>query len=282
MSGYHAPDHRGDDSRASLNSHSRENPTTSYSSSQLPHYHQQSASPASIHQSHHYSQHAAANLSQTLDPQRSAHSRYAPPPRGQVSEVGQARPDEVFHLPENANLAIPEDVRNHFHQDEHGHVLFFTAPPVDTLSPVKPGSAVSHSAKYLAAKLRAQIVAKKKRKLPDSSPKDTEDASSFVTKRVKNEQSTSELTEEIQETQVEALNLLIKQMQNGTDRIYRNLYGAHWEEGRRYKGEILAARQAEAKQRDEDLEQSKRQRTVRRERVLTTSKGFKDDWDPRY
>ncbi len=74
------------------------------------------------------------------------------------------RPYEVFRLSEQANAQIPEEVRQLYQQDEQGNVLFFTAPPVDVLPPTKEGSALSHTARYLAERLRRKMAWREKRK----------------------------------------------------------------------------------------------------------------------
>ena len=161
-------------------------------------------------------------------------------------------------------------------------MLFFTAPPLDTLPNVKPGSAVGHTAKYLAAKLRAQIAAKEKRKaagLPEED--DALDERHVSNKKVKQEEVNPDLAEQIRSTRDEALKLWIGQMQAGTDRIYQDVYGEHWEEGKRYEGELLQAKQAETRKFHDDLEQSQRQRDEARKVSLVPTSVYKDDWDPR-
>ena len=76
------------------------------------------------------------------------------------------RPVEVFHLSDIANAAIPEDIRKQFHCDDHGRVLFFSAPPVDYIPPST--KQLGHSLKYLATKEERQIkVEERKRKLAE-------------------------------------------------------------------------------------------------------------------
>lgn len=76
------------------------------------------------------------------------------------------RPVEVFHLGDAANAAIPEDIRQQFHCDDHGRVLFFSAPPVDFVPPST--QKLGHSLKYLATKEeRQKKVEERKRKLDD-------------------------------------------------------------------------------------------------------------------
>lgn len=70
-------------------------------------------------------------------------------------------------------------------------------------------------------------------------------------------------------------------MQNGTDRIYQDLFGTHWEEGKRHEGENLAALQAEERRRQRELKLGAEKRAERMKVSMTGSGVFKDDWDPR-
>ena len=174
-------------------------------------------------------------------------------------------------------------MRDQFQQDEHGHVLFFTAPPLDTLPNVKPGSAVGHTAKYLAAKFRAQIAAKEKRKaagLPEQND-DTEKQQN-ASKRVKRDVIDPPLAEQIETTRDAAIKLWIQQMQAGTDRVFQDLYGEHWEEGKKYEEEMLKAQQDDERLRNQELEESRRVRADLRKVALVPTGVFKDDWNPRY
>lgn len=96
--------------------------------------------------------------------------------RPQQVVYNKAPPVEVFHLADAANSSIPPEIREQFHQDQHGHILFFTAPPVDAAPPVKAGAALGHSARYLAAKAKreATLAEKRKRENDGSAHKDEE------------------------------------------------------------------------------------------------------------
>ena len=247
-------------------------------SSQHSRYQQPASSIHSPQSQHHQTQHAPG-LSQ---PYNTPQNRFPPAQRPGVPEATLSRPDEVYRLPQTANLAIPESVRNQFHQDEHGHILFFTAPPLDTLQPVKPGSAVAHSAKYLADKLKEQIASKEKRKDSEDATSDGAQTQHSPAKKVKRETIEPNLASKISNTKHEALQLLIKQMQNGTDRIYQDLYGVHWEAGKEYETELMMAKQAEARRENEELEQRRRIRAEKERVSMMPPTVFKDDIDPRY
>ena len=198
------------------------------------------------------------------------------------STVTAQRAQEVYHLPENANQLIPEDIRNQFQQDAQGHVLFWTTPPIDTLPPVKPKSAVAHTAKYLADRIRAKRALREKRKAEGLSEEEEEQPQSAA-KRIKQD-SGEDLQAQINELTVKALWKWHDQMQTGTDNIYKSLYGVHWEEGRKYELEKLARWQAEEKQRQAELAQKDDRRSdwEKAHAAVTDPKVYKDDWDPRY
>ena len=96
---------------------------------------------------------------------------YAQPPRPGMSAQGYnaPRPIEVWHLPDPANASIPEDIRKQFQCDEHGRVLFFTAPPLATEEKTK----LAHTAKYLAYKVKHEEMLREKRKREAQVMKDT-------------------------------------------------------------------------------------------------------------
>ena len=187
------------------------------------------------------------------------------------------RPSEVYHLPESANAAIPLDIREQFQRDDKGNILFFTTPPIDVLPPVNEGSAVGHTAKYLANKIRRKMALKEQRKaagLPE-----IEEAP--VTKKVKIT-SIAPAQQTVEDLRDKGLKLLINQMNQGTEQIYRDIYGLQWEEGMKYEQEKLMIAQDEAGSRREELEASERRRTEQ-DRLLLEDKGlYLDDYDPRY
>ena len=275
------PDYRSHEPRTTANSGLQVNNAAPYSAPQPPRYSQPASSVQSPKPQQFSSQHAAGSNT-TGQPYSTPHNRFPSTQRPGVPESTFSRPDEVFRLPQNANLAIPEEVRNQFHQDEHGHILFFTAPPLNTLQPVKPGSAVGHTAKYLADKLRKQITIKEKRKESDDTIAEDLQSQNGPAKKLKQDTVDPELASRISTTKNEALKLLIKQMQNGTDRIYQDLYGSHWEAGKEYETERLMAKQAEARREKEELDRRRRLRVERQKVSLAPSTAFKDDFDPRY
>jgi chromatin structure-remodeling complex subunit RSC1/2 len=190
---------------------------------------------------------------------------------------------EVFHLTDNANLAIPEDVRKQYQRDEHGRVLFFTTPPLDVLPPVKKGAAMAHTTRYLAEKLR-KAGALKEATAQKEMARRREEAES---RKRKHEEETVQ-AKTVQELMDESLMVLIEQMEHATDMAWKSIYGDKWEEGKKFEMERLAARQAEHLEKVRLLSENarKRQEAERLERAncLKGPPGgvYLDDIDPRY
>ncbi|KAJ5472482.1 hypothetical protein N7530_006483 [Penicillium desertorum] len=150
------------------------------------------------------------------------------------------RPVEVFHLSDAANAAIPEDIRDQFHCDDHGRVLFFSAPPVDFIPPSK--QKLGHSLKYLATKEEHQKkVEERKRKLADERM-EREDAA----KRQRAEVD-SELAARAEALTGKAVETLVQRIVTGTDQLYGYLHRPRDEimdlDGTRERGAV-ADRQA--------------------------------------
>ncbi|CAG7997621.1 unnamed protein product [Penicillium nalgiovense] len=129
------------------------------------------------------------------------------------------RPVEVFHLSDAANAAIPEDIRDQFHCDDHGRVLFFSAPPVDFIPSSK--QKLGHSLKYLATKEEHQKkVVERKRKLADEQM-EREDAAKRQRAEVE-----SELVGRAGALTGKALETLVQRIVTGTDQLYAYLHQA--------------------------------------------------------
>lgn len=259
----------------------------------LPQYHQHSASPAPIQHPHQYTQQSSSNYTQPQHSASSSHlnhysttaNRYVPSVNQRLpgTNINLPRPQEIYHLPENANLAIPETIRNQFQQDEHGHVLFWSAPPVETLPPVKPGSAIGHTARYLADKLRTKKALREKRKA-DGLPEEEVDQPSHAVKKVN--YGLDEVTQQqIEELKIKTIWKWNEQLKASTDNIYKTLYGQHWEEGKEYELEKLAEKQADHRKREAELEKARGQSISAWEKAhaaVTDTGVYKDDYDPRY
>ena len=299
MSSFDSPTYRRD-SQVDTGSYSQPSanaPTPSHTNhaqsygSSLAQYSQQTASPAPIHHPHQYTQqgstsytpHHPSTGSSHLDHFSTPQSRYPPQAAQRIPgpNITGQRAQSVFHLPENANQAIPEEIRNDFQQDAQGHVLWWDAPPVDTLPPVKPKSAISHTAKYLADKIRARKATAEKRKA-EGLPEEEEGQPERPTKWAK-EDLDGDVQSQIKELTVKALWKWNDQLQAGTDTIYKSLYGEHWEEGKKIELEKLAKLQADEKKRHAELAQRQRLSDWEEARASVTDSGiYKDDWDPRF
>lgn len=74
------------------------------------------------------------------------------------------QPVEVWKLQDSVNSSIPPDIRSQFQCDEQGHILFFTAPPLDVTFSEKEGPPLGHSARFLAETMRRDELLQSKRK----------------------------------------------------------------------------------------------------------------------
>jgi len=194
-----------------------------------------------------------------------------------MSGYNAPRTVEVYRLPDSANAAIPQDIREQFQRDEDGHVLFFTTPPVDALPPVGEGTVIGHTAKHLANKLRRKMALKDKREAEGLPPDGEAPASKKV--KVEQEEPSQQRVEDLRDR---GLRMMIEQMNQGTEAIYKSLYGDTWEEGMEYERGRLEIAQAEAAQRMADLEASERKRREREKVDMYGTGVYLDDYDPRY
>lgn len=153
---------------------------------------------------------------------------------------------------------------------------------MDTLPPTKSHSAIGHTAKYLAEKIRKRKAMKEKR-TAEGLPEEEEEQPQQPVKKAKHDVD-SNLQEQINDLTVKALWQWNEQMQAGTDRIYQSLYGQHWEEGKKYEMEQLAKAQADEKIRQAELAKNKRKKSSWDEaKASCRDTGvYKDDWDPRF
>lgn len=185
---------------------------------------------------------------------------------------------EVYHLGDSANAAIPEDIREQFHRDEQGHVLFFTTPPLDVLPPAKPGSAIGHTARYLAKKLRLQIARKEKRKAEGLAEIDEDSGN----KKPRLGAADPSVLARVEQMRDQALDIWMARIQQSTVVLYKDIYGEMWEQGMEYEHEKLVAEQGDRKLRNIELEESKRRREEKKKVSLNGTGLYLDDFDPRY
>ncbi|KAL9594152.1 MAG: hypothetical protein Q9219_007189 [cf. Caloplaca sp. 3 TL-2023] len=251
---------------------------------------QRSASPAGISYSK-YASHPTSNYAQTQhhgsasSSYRSTQydSKYPQVPQSYRatalpgSTENSVRPHEIFRLSDQANAQIPEEVRKRYQQDEQGNVLFFTAPPVDVLPPTKEGSAVAHTARYLAEKLHRKMASREKRRA-EGLPEDYEEPQA---KRA-TPPLDGNFRGQIKEMRDKALRMLVEEMQEGTEAIYQDLYGEDWQAGAKYEVAKTTQRQTEARKKKAALEESRRKRMQSETVSLTGTGVYLDDFDPRY
>jgi chromatin structure-remodeling complex subunit RSC1/2 len=146
------------------------------------------------------------------------------------------RPVEVFHLSDTANAAIPADIREQFHCDDQGHVLFFSCAPLDIGSAVQ--QKLGHSLKYLAAKEeRRKLVEAKKRK--ESSEQEERERAN---KRQCADKQTA-LAAQVEAVAEKAVEIMTNEIVYGTDKIYKALY----------QDQAETAREADTKAREERI-----------------------------
>lgn len=145
-----------------------------------------------------------------------AYSTNRLPAPAAVYNPNAPRPVEVFHLVDSANSAIPDDIRRQFHCDERGHVLFFSAPPLDIIPATQPR--LGHSLKYLAAKdERQKKVAERKRKRAEDQKQRDDEA-----KRQHADEETA-LAARVETLAPKAIACMLQQVASGTDELYQAL-----------------------------------------------------------
>ena len=155
------------------------------------------------------------------------------------------RPIEVFHLSDAANAAIPADIREQFHCDDYGHVLFFSSPPLDITPSVQ--QKLGHSLKYLAAKEeRRKLVEAQKRKEREEQEEREKSA-----KRQRADEETA-LAARVEALTSKAVDVMTNQVMKGTDTIYEILYHDN----------AAKAKEADAKAREQRLLAEKAARRI--------------------
>ena len=243
-------------------------------------YNQQAASTYS--QAHQPGGVNTAQAATPLDHYSAPQSRYpqpSPANRSTTTTTGYnvPRPVEVYHLPESANAAIPQDIREQFQRDDKGNVLFFTAPPVDVLPPLKEGFAVGHTARHLANKLRHKVALEERRKAA-ALPTDAEEPPAKKLKALPRPPS----QQDIVNLRDRGVRLLIDQINQGTEYIYQRIYGDQWEEGMKHEREKLFHAQEAARKRKQSLNVSKQESKEHEKTSLRGPGLYLDDYDPRY
>ncbi len=206
---------------------------------------------------------AAYRTSSTSLPHSSRPAIPAPTGSAHTNAYNPPRPFEVYQLSDAANASIPADVRAQFHCDEHDRILFFTAPPLDVPRVPLAQKKLGHSLKYLAAKARD---AEKKSESPAAA------ALAHSTPGVKHgldqDDAISRQANEIKKLKVKAMETLGAQMDQGTDELYRSLYGKDWQGVKQAQRAHLAQLQEEERKKKKLLSIHDKEALERKKVVL--------------
>ncbi|KAI9666205.1 MAG: hypothetical protein M1821_004140 [Bathelium mastoideum] len=149
-------------------------------------------------------------------------SRVPPPALGYKTP----QPMEVYCLNDAANLSIPQDIREQFHRDENGRILFYIAPPLDVLPATKPGAATGHSIQYLAARARRQEALREKRKREADEAADAAHATAAKKAKLERE---GEVARAVGDLTRRAEEVLEQQLADATEREFRAMDPEGWQ-----------------------------------------------------
>ncbi|RDL30456.1 Bromodomain-containing protein [Venustampulla echinocandica] len=194
----------------------------------------------------------------------------APPPTTHTPHTNAynpPRPVEVYTLSESANLSIPADIRGQFQQDEYGKVIFFTAPPLDINPIPEDTQKLGHSLRYLADKARSKEAEANKRKIRETH---LEAEASTKIKRMKADGDGKR--QWIIDQKLASLESWMKDMDNGTDELYKQLHGEKWKEVRDLDLCRLAVQQEDASTRKKRAEKFREESKERMEVKITGHK----------
>ena len=186
---------------------------------------------------------------------------------------------DVFYL-QAANAAIPEDIRNEFQQDEHGHVLFFSKPPIAVQRPEHNTPPVQLSTKLRAARIRSRLEDEKHVK--DVEP--TMNGIERPVKRTKQSEVNGPRDTPLAAT-LDSWRDWLNQHQKGTNEIWKVNHGENWEQAKRADQSRLVERQAAAKAHQEELDAKAPSESRFLEETRLMFRGatiYKDDINPRY
>lgn len=142
---------------------------------------------------------------------------------------------------------------------------------------MKEGFAVGHTARYLAEKARRQTALREKRKAQGTA----EDEGEPPAKKPKSALQRN-LSDQIHEMRDRALSLWAEQMQEGTARIYQDIYGSDWEKAANSDAQKLVRKQKERLLKQKALEAARKQMEEKNSVPLAGSEVFLDDFNPRY
>jgi chromatin structure-remodeling complex subunit RSC1/2 len=177
------------------------------------------------------------------------------------------RQSEIYTLADPANAALPADIREQFHTDDYGKVLFFTTPPLDVNPIPEEKRALGHSLRYLADKARNREEDERKRK------ERAAQLEAEATARLKRFKADEEGKKQwIFDQKVQALHKWAENMDRGTDELYKKMHGEDWKEMRELDLCKLAVKQEEAFKKQKEHEAWEKEMKERRQVKVT---GFK-------
>ena len=152
-------------------------------------------------------------------------------------------------------MSIPQQVRQQFQCDANGRVLFFTAPPLDTLPPYKEGGAQGHSIRYLAAKEKREALLAEKRRREEAERPAVEEA-----RKKARLQEAAKQQVAVQRETVKALGMLEEQLVQSTRKTYKQLAPDEWERVMELDFDTLEKAQREAREMEMRAEEHERMR----------------------
>jgi len=127
---------------------------------------------------------------------------------------------EVWSLPDQANNSIPPEIRRQFQTDDHGRVLFFTAPPVESR---EERDGLKHTARYMAAKAKREQMVAEKRKLEE----DQRSQKTALAKKAKVDQQT-QAQSQAADLSKKAATIWEDEMVDNLVQDYKRVFGDGW------------------------------------------------------
>lgn len=156
----------------------------------------------------------------------------------QTGTIPQNRSAEAYTLNSAANESIPKEIRDQFPQDDQGHVLFFTSPPLDTQDHHLTISQTALSVPFEHTEPYMKALTVRKRKLDQSQLQSNGDvamhnlspqSASKHTHSAKTPRLDVEESGVVPEkTVIQGLSSLKKQVQKATYNEYQSRYGDEW------------------------------------------------------
>ncbi|KAG9243433.1 hypothetical protein BJ878DRAFT_118005 [Calycina marina] len=228
-------------------------PAAQQQQSYQPHYSASTPVTANNISNYNYQQHTQTAPRPAMQHSSSHNSNNAYNPPRQV---------EVYTLSDQANASIPPDVREQFHRDEYGRVVFYTAPPVVANPIVEDQQDLGHSLRYLADKARSKEAEDKKRK---ERADELEQLANEKRKLIKeNEHGEKQAMNRLK---LQAIVAWSDDMDRGTDQLYMNMLGDDWETARKTDTVKLIAAQKESAARNAMFNANKEARRKKREEI---------------